>query len=383
MKRRTSISTAIIVVVFLTLLIATSFDEIKLTISNWLGNKPKILVKLDIHIPKDAKGKCFVLVRRFPSMYNPTRDGYTEKVYAGVHRPGTVVEVKKVLNAHIVKSIEHIDHAGETKTYRYYEPQEFFVALLCKDGNTTTFKWSKVVEVYPNKIIYRKDIYPNLSTGNQTIVKAEYKRNPNTLTTTTQQIHCAITQREYIPGNYRRGDCRTWVRGPLLYSMWFVKSKFGINSYPKRSAVYFESFSDFDAGPLVKPESDVDWSSAGRKLAASTVTMSTKFLTGSYKDRIYFDVKYVYEWENECDLSAGGCDSYWLLYPKTVYGVYRSGEGPWSGILNETSNYSPLAYCQYTCHPITPGTSIRIDFYDDDNPPYENNNSIVSVRNNV
>jgi len=378
MKKRTSILTAIIlIVVFLAPLIATSYDEARLTINSWLGNKPKILVKLDIHIPKDAKGKCFVLVRRFPSMYNPTRDGYTEKVYAGIHKPGDVVEVKKTLNAYISKY--NIDEKTGALKIGYYEPQEFFVALLCKDGNTTTFKWNKIVEVYPDKIIYRKDIYPNPNTGNQAIVKAKYKENPNTLTTTTQQIHCTITQTEYIPGTSRKGYCRTWVRGPLLYSMWFVKSKFGINSYPRRSAVYFESFSDFDAGPLVKPESQVDWSSAGRKLAASTVTRSTTFLTGPYKDRIYFDVKYVYEWGNECDSFAGDCDSYWLLYPKTVYGVYRSGQGPWSGIPNETSSYNPPTYCQYTCHPITPGTSTRIDFYDDDNPPYESNNPIASI----
>ena len=79
----------------------SNYDEAKLTINSWLGGKPKVLVKLDMHLPETVKGKCYVLVRRFPTMYNPTKDGYTEKVYAGVHKPGAVIEVKKTLNVYV------------------------------------------------------------------------------------------------------------------------------------------------------------------------------------------------------------------------------------------------------------------------------------------
>ncbi len=379
MKRRTSILTAIILIlVFLAPLIATSYDETRLTINSWLGNKPKILVKLDIHIPKNAKGKCYVLVRRFPSMYNPTRDGYTEKVYAGIHKPGDVVEVKKTLNAYISKY--NIDEKTGALKIGYYEPQEFFVALLCKDGNTTTFKWNKIVEVYPNKIIYKKDIYPNPNNDNQAIIKTKYKENPNTLTTTTQQIHCTITQTEYQPGDTRLGYCITPVRGPWLYSMWYVKSKFGINSFPKRSAVYFESFSDFDAGPIVKPESQVDWSSAGKKLAVSDATTTTAYLTGPYKDRVYFYVMYKYEWYNNCDSFSSVCYSYWLLYPDSIKGVHRSGAGSVEGIPSEMSSYTPPTYCEYDCvASIDPGASSEVYFSHGSYRPYQSDIPITDI----
>ena len=317
-------------------------------------------------------------------MLNPTYDGYTEKVYVGVHRPGTVVEVEKVLNAYVVKSFEYIDYAGGTKTYHYYEPQEFFVALLCKDGNTTTFKSSKIVEVYPDKIIYRKDIYPSKQTPEQ----ASGEDNTITQSSPANRLHCIFTQKEYKQEAYRRGSCVTLVRGPWLYSMWFAKTRYGITAERPNSAVYTGAFGDFDAGPVVKPESQVDWSSAGKKLTASTATMTTTFLSGPYKDRLYFEVEYIYEWGRECGFSSFGCYSYWLLYPGLfgLSGVFRSGEGISGGIPNETSSYNPPTYCLYTCHPITPGTSTRIDFYDDDNEftsrytPYYGNVPIASTR---
>ena len=380
MERPRLFLTIFVIVAFMTPIVAVSINETKVLVSDLTGYKSEVLVKLDIHIPREARGRCFVLVRRFPSMYNPTYDGYTEKVYVGVHRPGTVVEVEKVLNAYVAKSFEYLDPGG-TKIYHYYEPQEFFVALLCKDGNTTTFKWSKIVQVYPTWIIYRRDVYPS----RQSFMVDGDRGSAGVLQVPPRQFNCTVAQDEFRPGSYRRGGCVTWVRGPLLYSMWFVKTRYGVNSNYEPVALYTGAFGDLDAGPFVKPESQVDWIAAGKKLAASNVTMSTAFLSGPYSDRVYFKVKYVYEWGRECGVFPGKCYSYWLLYPSIVLGVYRSGQGLGSGIPNETSSYNPPTYCQYTCHPITSGTSCKVYFLGkdegtDEYTPYQGDVPIAGTR---
>jgi hypothetical protein len=334
--------------------VGTYNDNIKLIINSWLGNRPKNIVKLHIHIPRDVNGKCFVLVRRFPTMYNPTEDGYTEKVYAGIHYPGDTVKVEKVLNMYVSK-VEVDEKTGETRI-GYYEPQEFWVATLCRSGNTTTYKWNRIVEVYPNTAIYRVDVYPSKQTPVPTS-HSYINKAANSLA--SPQFQCSITQREYVPGTYRRGDCLAWIRGPFIYSLWSVNVRFGITGTP-RSALYFDSYSDVEYS---KPESEVDWSNAGKKLAYSTVTQATPFLTGPYKDRVYFHVRYIYEWGNECDSFAGDCYSYWLLYPDTVTSVIRSGGSEVDGIPNETSSYTPYTYCEYSCNPIQSGSEDVIWFY--------------------
>lgn len=353
------------------LAVASNYDEAKLTINSWLGKKPKVLVKLDIHLPRDAKGKCYTLVRRFPTMYNPTKDGYTEKVYAGVHNPGDIVEVKKILNAYISK-IKINEKTGETEI-AYYEPQEFFVAVLCKSGDEITFKWNKIIEVYPNSIIYKKDIYPEKEAS---ILTNHISSKSNDRLLSSQQIECSIQQDEYIPGTKRTGKCYTWVRGPWIYSMWFVEVRFGIKS---NTAVYIEAFSDFDPGLIPKPESEVQWSSAGKKLAYSSINKSTPALTGPYMDRIYLKVKYVYEWGNECDSFAGNCYSYWLLYPTVIRDIVRSGATESSQIPNETSYYNPPSSCEYPCGTIEPNNVVTIWFYDSDHPPYVSDTPLASI----
>ena len=383
MERPRLFLTIFIIVAFMTPIVAVSINETKVVVTNLVRYKPKVLIKLDIHIPREGKGKCFVLVRRFSSMLNPTYDGYTEKVYVGVHRPGTVVEVEKVLNAYVVKSFEYISYGGGTKTYHYYEPQEFFVALLCKNGNTTTLKWGKVVEVYPNKIIYRKDIYPSKQSPKQT----NERDNVITPSSSSNQLHCTFTQKEYKQGAYRRGSCVTFVRGPWLYSTWSAKTRYGITAEWPLSAVYIGAFGDFDAGPAVKPESQVDWMGIGKKLVASSATTSTSPLAGPYKDRLYFDIKYIYEWSRECGFSSFGCYSYWLIYPGlfSLYGVHRSGAGAIDGILNETTMYSPPTVCQHSCSLITRNQSVTIFFHDDNEftssyTPYHGDVPIASTR---
>jgi len=355
--KKSSLILILLPFILLLLVIGTYDDNIKSVTNSWMGNKPKNLVKLYIHIPNDAKGKCFVLVRRFPTMYNPTKDGYTEKVYAGVHYPGDTVKVEKMLNTYIAK-MKIDEKTGETRI-DYYEPQEFFVAIICKSGNITTYKWNKIVEVYPNTAIYKIDIYPDT----QTPLSTSYIDKSNNPPISPQQVQCNVIEREYIPGTYRRGDCLTWVRGPFIYSLWFVNVSFGVAATPS-SALYFEAYSDIDY-VLPKPESDVSWSSAGKKLAYSIVTEKTPSLTGPYKDRVYFYVKYIYEWGNECDSFAGGCYSYWLLYPHIVTGVIRTGGSEVNGIPNEETSYTPSTYCECPCSPIQSGSTAIIEFHED------------------
>ncbi len=356
----------ILLIIIPTITLAASNDSVQVVINSWLSNKPKMLLKLNIHLPQEGD-QCFVLVRRFPTMYNPTPNGATEKIYAGVHNPGDTIVVSKLLNAYIAS--EEFDPTTSELKVAYYEPQEFFVAIACKENDRIVYKWSEIIEVRPTSIVYETDITPpDKPVQDQTIKNSQFISEP---------IQCSLIEDEYIPGTYRRGHCIVWVRGPMIYSMWNVDVSFGITH---NSVVYIESFSDIDYGPFTKPESEVEWSSAGRKMTISIIDGETTTLSGPYKDRVYFKVKYVYEWGNECDSFAGSCYSYWLLYPVSIRNVQRSGVMSDAQIPNETSYYNPPSYCGSPDYvEIYPGNTRTIWFYDNTKPPYESNIPISSI----
>jgi hypothetical protein len=154
---------------------------------------------------------------------------------------------------------------------------------------------------------------------------------------------CDIQTTKYTERPYRRrvGYCITWVRGPRIYSIDGLWVSFKIYCCPRPSAIYIEVFEDYDAKPYyewLRPESQVQWRSAGRKLTPSEETWQTSYLTGNYSDRVYFNVEYVYEYRTGC-VTMGVCYAYWLLYPAKVAHVVRSGEFPF--LPNEVMPYTP------------------------------------------
>ncbi len=373
----------LLILVFLasTIAIALNEDRVSLVINGWIEGKDKIMVKLNIHLPEGVNGKCYVMVRRFSTPYNPTTSGFSEKVYAGKHDPGDVVRVEKILNAYVAKWI--IDESGDLRI-GYYEPQEFLIMIICKEGHRTTFKASRIVEVYPDKPVYTEEI--SFTAGDYSPsppLDAQGNLSEPGVSTATQE--CAITVTDHVPGSYRRGYCYVWVRGPYLYSMAGVYTSFRMVMSDKRSAMYIEAFSDFDAGPPVKPESEVEWMSAGGKLTPTIVSDGTIHLEGPYRDRVWFHVKYVYEWSSDCDPFAGFCYSYWLLTPVSINSIDRSEvlsqEYDFSEIPNEKQYYPPPTYPPDPdrCGTVLAGEQVIVSFYSEEEPPYESNVPISSI----
>jgi hypothetical protein len=234
--------------------------ELQVLVGSWLSNEPKMLIKLLTEPPMVGADSYLVMVERFPTLYNPTRDDPTEEVNMS-------------------------DHA---------------ITRVVKEVSTSS-------EVNSNPFV------------------------------------CDIQTTEYTERPYRRrvGYCITWVRGPRIYSIDGLWVSFKIYGYPWPSAIYLEVFEDYDAKPYyswLRPESQVQWKSVGRKLTPSEKTRQTSYLTGNYSDRVYFKVEYVYEHRRGC-VTMGVCFAYWLLYPAKVANVVRSAEEP--SLPNEVMPYTP------------------------------------------
>jgi hypothetical protein len=75
----------IILLLVLSAAALSNTDEISTLFSSWLEGRPRMLVKLKIRLLQIATDRCAVLVKRFPTMYNPTEKGYTELLYKGLH----------------------------------------------------------------------------------------------------------------------------------------------------------------------------------------------------------------------------------------------------------------------------------------------------------
>ncbi len=318
--------------------------------SSWAFGAPRIMVKLEIRIPPVGVGFCGVVVRRLPTPYRPTKAGLSEEVYTGLHRPGDTVVVKELHAAIVAKAgIEK----GEYKV-EYYEPVEYIVLVLCK-SKEKVYRYGRVHEVFPNRLVttytievkFDEEVSPgsrSSKAGSELqISEATGKRTESASTTTT--ISCEFYQ------SPRRGvvnvaECITWVKGPYLYSLPGLETAFGVR---EASAVYLEAYWDAVlCAPHCERNKPQYWSSAGRKLVFSVVAHETAPLSGRWRDRAYFNVRYRYE---ELYVSLNGFVKigmrYWVLYPVNIGGVEMSGSLcqvlPWISCEKEYLNFIPPA----------------------------------------
>jgi hypothetical protein len=210
--------------------------ELQVLVSSWLSNEPKMLIKLLIELPVVSADSYLVMVRRFPTLYNPTRDGLTEEVYLGLHRPGTTVEVKNTLFAYVASY--KLDEKTGKYLINYYEPQEYYIAIACGENGKTMFKWSRIVEVYPRSIIHtemikisEKENKLNMSEHAITQVVKEVSTSSGV---NSNPFVCDTRTTEYTERPYRKrvGYCITWVRGPRIYSIDGLWVSFKIYGYP-------------------------------------------------------------------------------------------------------------------------------------------------------
>jgi hypothetical protein len=314
---------AFLLIAFLVAPLATVYvfqDDLAVVFNSWLSGEPKIMVKLEIRIPPAEAEFCSVHIRRLPTLIRPTKTGFTEEVYRGLHRPGDTVVVKELHAAIVAKArIER----GEYKV-EYYEPVEYFVAVLCK-GKNGVLRYGRIHEVFPRSLVSTHVVEVKLERESEKYSLSHAMEGGDGGGSSSTSIPCEFHP-VTPPGDYEAAECLTWVRGPYLYTIHGLETAFGLNYQPP-SAVYLEAFSD---SCFVYCERDTpQWSSAGKRLTPRRMAMETTplraLLPGTWIDRVYFNVRYRYEkWVVYYDGFAGVSAVYWLLYPVDVRGVERS-----------------------------------------------------------
>ncbi len=345
---------AIIVLLVLTLalipIVISQEDELERLYKSWIEGKPLVLVRLDTKIPEVDADECLVVVGRFPTKLNPSPNGRLEYLYIEFVSPGSVVTVKKYIPAIPIK----LKYDEEYRSYivEYYEPQEFFLIIHCTKGNETVLNFGRIIEVYPKSLIHREVVdvaklieTTEFTTQKRPITYEEIVSRDEGITTASGDIYrvdegiyntnsqvCNITIIETRTG-YRRGECRTWIRGPYLYSIEGLKTSFCLYHYPRPSAVYLTAFSGSTLDPINPPP----LSSSGKRLTPTSGSGCSSELTGYSRVRLYFFVKYVYEEFTVCGVL---CRTIALLYPDAINRVNTTSAEP-------PESYPPPRYRPY------------------------------------
>jgi len=287
-------------------------DEVAMLFNSWLEGKPKALVKIHVEIPQINASKCVVEVRRFPSRFNPTEDGYTELIHRGKAQPGSVVTVKNV--------IKMVQVAVVNETEPVYDSPEYAVSVLCI-GDNETYTFMQIVHPIVKKPIV--DVY--VKAKFKTVEKGKSKSaGKSLLAAQLQPRQCDITNnKDYeYKDDWRweiRGHCTAWTRLTYLNSIPGLKTAFGVVG--QESAMYLEAWGAFCY--LV----DMDhcpsnmWLSQGKKLTESAVSMESPYISNGQRAVVLGNVYYVYEyyaWYDD-DLMIFFVSEY--FYPQEIRGL--------------------------------------------------------------
>lgn len=313
---------AYLLVAFLVAPLAATYvfqDDLTVVFNSWLSGEPKIMVKLEVRIPPAQAELCTVHVRRLPTLVRPTKTGFSEEVYTGVHRPGDTVVVKELHAAIVAKTrIEK----GEYKV-EYYEPVEYIVLVLCR-SKEGVLRYGRIHEVFPRSLVSTHVVEVKLEREDEEYsLSHEFNGGGGY----SPPISCNFYPVSPPPGSniLEAAECVTWVRGPYLYSLPGLETAFGLNYQPP-SAVYIESF--YDATYCSTCYSCMRnqpqyWSSFGKRLTPRESACETTSLLGRWRDRVYFNV--VYRYEKVCaGTSFAGGVLVWIIYPRAIGGLERS-----------------------------------------------------------
>ncbi|MEM1803551.1 MAG: hypothetical protein QXR80_03525 [Desulfurococcaceae archaeon] len=133
-----------IVLLVISLVVMHVFLDSVVVFNNRLSGEPKIMVKLEIHIPPAQAELCTVHARRLPTLYRPTKTGFTEEVCRGLHRPDDAVVVRELHTAIVSET-----RIKEGYKVEYYEPVEYFVVVFCrsKEGCSGTGGYTRFTQV--------------------------------------------------------------------------------------------------------------------------------------------------------------------------------------------------------------------------------------------
>lgn len=357
---RSKLSVLLVVVLLASAMVAVvalTQDEIQVVVQSWLAGKPKMLVELELKLPLVDADYCFIAVKRFSTPSNPTKNGVVEDVHIGLHKPGSSVVVKKLLDAFVAKW-ERDPATGELKV-GYHEPQELFIIAHCVKGNSIVLKYGRIHKAYLKSPIHREAI--------EIPVIPEKARLAHDISGSSgsTSLTCVINITGKTPTGGNIGECYAFIAGPYIYSLRNLYTSLGLLARPKPSVVYVEGFWDTVYCPLGYCERDAPiWSSAGKKLVVSDIDDSTPELMGNYKVRVFFRVKYVYEENWWCDSFAGVCFKYYLLYPQAIKGLFRGDEIGLASLEPYTPPRHP-GYAALLGYGVTEINFININFHED------------------
>jgi hypothetical protein len=150
------------------------------------------------------------------------------------------------------------------------------------------------------------------------------------------ECRIVITEKEY---DYERGYCDAWIGGPYLYSLERVSVQFCIYGQRIYTTLYFEVFAGLAPVLLLPENGSAVLSHAGKRPVTASKSACTLPLTGNYRDRVYFHIRFAYEQGTAwCDSFSGICYQYWRLYPVEIMDVATATQ---LGIRQYPENYTP------------------------------------------
>ncbi|MDW8010155.1 MAG: hypothetical protein RMH84_00960 [Sulfolobales archaeon] len=340
-------------------------DDLLAVFSSWLSGEPTIMVKLEIPVPRVDADSCAVAVRRLPTTLRPTATWYSEEVYNSMRKPGDVVVVRQILPAIVAKYRTDPEPGGYKVDY--YEPVTNFVAVVCAKNGELRYSYGRVHEVFPRELVTTYRVEVELEERGPTQPLAASPEAGAGSPQNYSGLRCNIT----ITSSYgysEWGYCITWVRGPYIYSMNDLGTRFKISRYPRPSAAYLESFYYSD---ILCASQYPRWESAGKNLVPTTVEVETLPLQGNLRDRVYFQVMYNYE-RGYVGSPSEWVACLWLLYPVEIVDARRSAQ--LAGLVPfELSSYSPPPAPAYARGPTSGNRVIGFD------PPYTSDTVAVSI----
>lgn len=310
-------------------------DDIHLLFNSWLEGKPKAMNKLIIHVPSPPNAyKCFVIVKRFPTPLEPTKNGRSELLYKGVVSPGKVVVVKHIFDA-VPVSFKAVSNEHRVL---YYEPKEYFIGILCIDKDKhTVFRFGKIYQVVPRKLINEVDIWPRAKASLSSLEMPKLSGIAEESSSPDYVSECTW---------YDVDECIAWIAFTYVNSIPGIKASFGILGGPIPSAVYIEAFSrtytDVEASMGEIPPFD----SAGKKLVSSDVTEKTDYVCDGRRGKVLLDVVFRDEQDWFCDNFVGLCVCFETFYPVEVGGIKLDSN--YSGWYSQPS--SPPLYATGPIH---------------------------------
>ena len=293
---------AMTIIAMIPIVSAYAGDNIDVLFRSWLEGKPKALVRLNINIPKiNESDVCFVAVHRFPTPYNPTKNGTSEVIYRGKVPCGSKITVKSLINL-VQVGLKKDPKTSELKPV--YDSPEYAVVVICRNG----YGFNKIIQVSIEKPITDVSVDVELK---------KPRRNTVSIATTPEEVcNVVIT---YQDSDKAIGSCVANTKLTYLNSIPGLKVAFGVVGGTPASVMYLESWGSFCfSSDPEEPCPASCWYSDGKKRTVSVVSEETDYITQGERAVVWGTVRYTYEhyaiWDDDFEI-------YWkydFFYPTKI-----------------------------------------------------------------